>query len=85
VVFGWLFQAIVAMFAREPLRNLNASSAKAGSWEVKVLRPVVGQYTYGKSPSEKTQHFFECILVSDDPKEYIRGIYKSAREADVKK
>ena len=64
----------------EPLCNLNASSAKAATFAVRVVFAGKGKFHYGPNTDRKTMHTFECLLVDKDPGSYVQAVMKSPKE-----
>jgi len=55
----------------ETLKNMNASTAKYASWLVRVLDPKIVAYQFKARQEVVDAEKFECLLVSQNPKEYM--------------
>ena len=55
----------------ETLKNMNSTSAKHATWLVRVLDPKIIKYQFTARGQLVQAEKFECILVSENPKEYM--------------
>ena len=58
----------------ETLKNMNASSQKFGTWIVRVIQGRVIAYTFTSRGETVNATKFQCILVSENPMEYMLGV-----------
>ena len=59
--------------ASESLQNMNSATAKHAYWLVRVISPKVVQYQFMSRSEIVNASKFECLLVSEDPKQFIIG------------
>ena len=55
----------------ETLKNMRGSTAKHAQWFVRVLNPKEIEYTFVARSEAVNASKFECLLVSQDPKQYM--------------
>ena len=67
----------------QPMRNLNAASAKAGTWLVRVVEPTQGSFWYGPASIRQQMHTFDCTLLNPDAAWYMQGALKSPKLTNV--
>ena len=65
------------------MRGLNASSANAGTWVVRVFQAEQDSFEYGPPSNRQTMHTFDCTLLSPDPAWYAQGTLKSPRREQI--
>ena len=58
----------------ESLKNVNVRTAKFAQWIVRILDPKVIEYTFLARGEEVQAKKFQCILVSENNKEYLPGV-----------
>ena len=63
----------------QPMRSLNASSAKAGTWVVRVVVAEQDSFEYGSQSNRQRMYTFDCTLLSPDPTWYAQGTLKSPK------
>ena len=73
------------MATGEHQRSLNARSAKAAEWFIRIINPMITSFEYSKSGDKKKMHQFICRVVGEDAGTYCLGVLTSPREADVQK
>ena len=72
LVLRWALRAITAM-EPETLKNLNSATTRHVYWLVRVKSPKVVQYQFTARNETVHASRFECLLVSNDPKQFIIG------------
>ena len=55
----------------ETLKNMNGTTAKFAKWYVRIIDPKVIEYSFIARGQEVQAKKFECILVSNDPSQYM--------------
>ena len=65
------------------MRGLNASSANAGTWVVRVFQAEQDSFEYGPPSNRQTMHTFDCTLLSPDPAWYAQGTLKSPSREQI--
>ena len=61
------------MLKYDTLKNMNGSTAKHAVWCVRILDPKIIKYTFTCKDEIIQAEKFQCLLVSNDPKEYMLG------------
>ena len=67
------------------LRYLNVSSAKTGSWVLRVALPEQDSFEYGSPSNRRTMHTFACKLVGPHPAGYAQGTLKSPLREQIER
>ena len=57
----------------ESVMNLNETNGKFAKWVFRVLSPRIVAYSFTARGQAVQAERFDCILVSDDPTEYLIG------------
>ena len=58
----------------ETLKNMNATTAKFAKWYVRIIDPKVIEYSFHARGQDVQAKKFECILVSNDPSQYMLAL-----------
>ena len=53
---------------------MNASTGKYAKWFVRAIGPKVKDYTFDSRGEKIQAHKSECVLVSQDPSQYMMGL-----------
>ena len=71
----------------ETLKNMNSTTSKYAKWFVRVIHPKILDYTFTARGETVNAQKFQCVLVSQDPEQYMLGLVPFAftdREAAAK-
>ena len=71
----------------ETLKNMNGTTSKYAKWFVRVIHPKIIDYTFTARGETINAQKFQCVLVSQDPEQYMLGLVPFAfsdREAGKK-
>ncbi len=58
----------------ETLKNMNSTTSKFAKWFVRVIHPKIVDYTFQARGETVQAKKFVCVLVSQDPAQYMLGI-----------
>ena len=69
------------------LRALNKSSAKVGTFHVRVAQPHAYEYSFNskRTTQKETSAKYECRLVGTDPEAYVMGVAKGKKDVEYAK
>ena len=58
----------------ETLKNMNGTTGKFAKWYVRIIDPRIIDYTFTARSEAVNAQKFECVLVSNDPAQYMLGL-----------
>ena len=58
----------------ETLKNMNSSTGKFAKWYVRVIAPMIIDYTFETRGETIAAQKFECVIVSQDSTQYMLGL-----------
>jgi hypothetical protein len=58
----------------ETLKNMNSSTSKYAKWYVRIIDPKIIDYSFTSRNEPVYAQKFACVLVSEDPSQYMLGL-----------
>ena len=58
----------------ETLKNMNSTTSKYAKWFVRIIHPKLINYTFSARGETVNAQKFQCVLVSQDPAQYMIGL-----------